>query len=587
LTFDNYTGDLQGFIHKQKPVMKSYQFTVMAVKFTNTIANESYDLIGDWNPDTTYYVHQAVRFTNAGLMQIYICGKNNTNVEPTINNTTYWYTSSTSAIRSFTVDISGEIESNIIWVTAPDMGTITNNHASTLHLTAKSLVGVAPVTVVITGGLLPPGLILLPNGNIIGKVRASTFDETATFNFTATAYDTANGSSVSRLFKLQVVADTGINHVNIYTKAFLSKAQRAVWHNFITDSTIFVPGVLYRHGDTNFGVQSELKTLIYAGLAVGDPNSIIQSIGHNHAPKHMLFGAVKYATAVDQLTQEPIYEVVYVDLTDPISGISATQWLDPGRVLLTNIDQLTIDSDIPLVSDPDNHRVFPNSTENMRARLELNPSKDFDSFTGIDTTANTITFNIPHLFVAGDSIQYTTNSRQINTGLLENGIYTVVKHTEYTISLLLNDAQVKLIKSTGTHYFAKLKEVDVSYAPLWMRGTLSAGYTKAAVLCYTTVGNAANIITRIKAKTKFASRGNWSNQSAYQVDDSVYHLGFYYTCNINNTNITPGVGTLSDSSWSRNFDFSSLDFTADRYVIESIDGIADDQYIIFPIRTVN
>jgi len=522
LTFDTLTGDLQGSIIKQIPVTTRYQFTVMAVKFTNTIANESYDLIGDWNAITQYYPHQAVRYEDNGLVQIYICKAANINTRPIY--TDFWYTSSTTAIRTFTVDVIGEIESSIEWVTPADLGSILPYHDSTLHLEAISLLADAQVSVELKSGSLPKGLSLLPNGMIIGKAEdnnrfydiingVTTFDITfdagyttfnRTYKFTVTAHDATNLSAVDRTFTLKVADPNPTKYCNLYVKAFLSKEQRNDWYNFITDSNLFKANEFYRPGDVNYGVQTELRTLIYAGVENSDIVNFVQAVSRNHNKKQMLFGDIKYATAYDPTTKESIYEVVYVEIIDDIAGISTESSQDLSDDLkakiLTSVDTITIDSDIPYVSDSDKQQVFPNSIENMRAR----------------------------------------------------------------------------IANSGAH--------TSTYLPAWMSGIYSAGYASVVVLCYVKPGNAPNVLARIKAKLHTASRGAWNNQAAYQIGDTVSYLGFYYTCAVNNTNSKPSDNSVN---WSRNFEFKALNFTADRYVIDAISDQIADKYLAFPNNREN
>jgi hypothetical protein len=519
LNFNTLTGDIQGSIPKQAAVTTRYHFTVMAYKFSNTIANESYDLIGDWDITTTYYAHQAVRYKDeAGLVQIYICKSNNVGVIPTAVSA-FWYTSSTSAARTFTIDVIGEIESSIEWVTPPDLGSILPYHQSTLHLTANSLLPDAQVSVELKSGSLPKGLTLLPNGNIIGQAEPNqvfydmengnkdfdvkfdagytTFGKT--YTFTVTAHDATNISAVDRTFTLVVEDASPTKYCNLYVKAFLSKQQRGDWYNFITDNNLFKSDEFYRPGDVHYGVQTELKTLIYAGIEDNDAVAFVQAMSRNHNKKQMLFGDIKYATAYDLNTQEPVYEVIYVEMIDDIAGISPETSQDLSDDLkakvLTSIDTVTIDSDIPYVSDSDKQQVFPNSIENMRARIA-------------------------------------------NSGM----------HTS-------------------------------TYLPLWMQGIYSAGYASVLVLCYVKPGNAPNVLARIKAKLHTASRGNWTREAAYQPGDTVFYLGFYYTCQFNNTNNKPSDHTIN---WVRNFDFKALDFTADRYIIDAISDQVNDKYIAFP-----
>ena len=81
-----------------------------------------------------------------------------------------------------------------------------------------------------------------------------------------------------------------------------------------------------------------------------------------------------------------------------------------------------------------------------------------------------------------------------------------------------------------------LGERDREFLPLWMRSiqqtsTFELGFTKALVICYAKPGRADSIISRIK---------------------------------------------------SNNFDFKTINFVADRYIIDIIDGQIQDTYVQFP-----
>ena len=492
-------------------------------------------LVGDWNATTTYNINDAVRFSGF----VYICLIRNTNKNPL--DTNYWISGVTSEPRTFTVDIIGEIESAISWVTKPNLGTIKPNRPCTIQLEASNLIKGGNVSYKLTSGNLPSGLTLLPSGFIEGKVRQfqdiennlpgltrffdhdsslvdstasrsynMTFDgNTTTFDkkhtFTVVARDSVNLVELPQTFELTVKTDSELVYANLYLKAFMPKDQRLEWHKFITDDSIFKSSDLYRYGDVNFGIQSELKTLLFAGIESSKAETYVQAMSRNHTKKQMLFGDVKIAVALDETTQQPIYEVVYVDLVDQFeknnTSISKMMELpdNTDSKVLISYENITIDSDIPFVSDSDKQRVFPNSIKNMRKQVE----------------------------------------------------------------------------TTGTR--------DRTYLPLWMRSIQpntnhEPGFTRALVLCYAKPNHGSIIASRIKAKINTASRGNWSPNAYYQVGDTVKYLSFYYTCTLNNSNTKP----TDEHSWSRNFDFKLLDFTADRYIIDTLDNKVGDKYLVFP-----
>ena len=79
---------------------------------------------------------------------------------------------------------------------------------------------------------------------------------------------------------------------------------------------------------------------------------------------------------------------------------------------------------------------------------------------------------------------------------------------------------------------------DREFLPLWMRsiqdtGSYETGYVKALPLCYCKPNSSENVLARIRAS---------------------------------------------------GFDFKTIDFVADRYVIDIIDGEIEDKYLAFPQR---
>lgn len=491
LVLDNTTGEIAGTTPYQAAVTKQYQFTMQAINYPITLADTSYTLVGDWNSRVNYFPDQAVRF----LGQIWIANSANRGEIPGTGQS--WNSSVSTSEKTFKIDLIGEIESALEWETAEDLGSIKPNQPSTKSVSAKSLLYGGRVAYSITQGVLPPGLEFLPTGIIQGKVRqfadsdqdgltrfyeqdsagddqstlsrdfSSIFDGGTTsydkvYTFTVKAQDGATFSESEKEFKLTVIADNEKTFANLYARAFPSKEKRLNWFNFITDSSIFKSDDIYRYGDKNYGIQTDLQCLLFAGIESREAVKYVQAISRNHYDKRFAFGNLNIAKGKDPVTQETLYEVIYVDLLDNYEkngkSISQTIELDNeiNSKVLVSYQGIRIDSDIPLVSDSDVQKVFPNSVRNMRERISA----------------------------VGDR--------------------------------------------------------DREFLPLWMRSIqdnaqAELGYTKALVLCYAKPGRADAILSRIR---------------------------------------------------SANFDFKLLDFVADRYVIDIVDGEIQDQYLKFPQKNI-
>ncbi len=458
LELDSITGELAGRVPYQNAVTKTYKFTMQAIDFPAALATTTYTYVGQWISSRTYFPDEAVTYNDF----IFICLEQNRNVIP--QEGVIWNQAVATAEKTFTIDIIGEIESAIEWVSDSDRGTIRPNQPSTLFVEAKSLYYGGKVVYELNSGSLPPGLNLLATGIIQGKVKqfaddagpgiirffervdslrasedsstlsrdyTSTFDSGTTtfdrkFNFSIKARDTANFAENIKDFSITVDTEIEKSFANLYIKAFQTKEKRLQWYDFITNSNTFRNDEIYRYGDPNFGIQSELRILVFAGIESLNAVRYVQAMSRNHYRKQIRFGDIKYAVAKDPLTQEIVYEVVYVDIVDEFekNGKSISQTINlPDNInsrVLISYDAIKIDSDIPLASDRDHQRVFPNSIKNMRRR----------------------------------------------------------------------------IKSLG--------ERDRTFLPLWMRSIqgdsfVETGYVKSLVLCYLKPGNSESVISRIKA----------------------------------------------------------------------------------------
>jgi hypothetical protein len=410
MELDSITGEIAGRVPYQARVSKTYNFTMQAVNFPAVLATTTYTLKGAWNSAINYFADDAVTY----LGVLYICVVAHRNRLPTDQE--FWVAGTSTAEKTFTVEIVGEIESAVNWITPSDRGTIKPNQPSQIYVEAESLLYGGRIGYEFVSGRLPPGLSFLPTGSIEGKVKqfadsdgpgltrfferdSSLIDSTGTRSFTTTfdgeetsfdkvfaftirARDSVNFATLNRTFTIKVIADNTKTFANLYVKAFQSKDKRLNWYNFITDATIFKSSDLYRYGDSNFGIQTDLRVLIFAGIESQEAVKYVQAMSRNHYRKRLLFGNVKSAEAKDPITQETLYEIVYVDVVDEYEkdGVSISQTIqlanDINSKVLTSYDAIRVDSDIPFVSDSDHQRIFPNSIKNMRSRIRSVGDRD-------------------------------------------------------------------------------------------------------------------------------------------------------------------------------------------------------------------
>jgi hypothetical protein len=268
--------------------------------------------------------------------------------------------------RTFTVQVLGEVESVMGWVTGSNLGNIEANLISMLSVTASSTITESVILYVKTSGTLPPGLTLELDGEITGKVTQFnltgdqgliTFDAsnfsldagTTTFDrvysFTVEARDILGYSAISRTFSLTITTPNNRLYSNITAKPYLKLDQRELFKTFIRNSNIFDATAIYRPSDSNFGIQNDLRMIVYSGIETKTAAQVVSVVGQNHRKKRFKIGDVKKAQAKITGTNNVLYEVIYLDVIDPLEiGNKTLDLAEAGPIdpILTTVDQTNI-----------------------------------------------------------------------------------------------------------------------------------------------------------------------------------------------------------------------------------------------------
>jgi len=417
------------------------------------------------------------------------------------------------ATKTFTIGILGLVTSQISWVTPNNLGTVPANYITTLNVEALSNVVGTTVSYVLTNGKLPNGLSLNTDGEIIGipnqfgatvtgydggltvvntqslldgggagggaetqvnggiaKVKSvplglirfdrgtTTFDRGRTlfervYKFTITAQDQYGYSATARTFTLTLDTPNTTTYSNITTKPLLVPGQRLLWQDFINNTTLFPPTDIYRPNDPNFGLRTDITMLVYAGIETEQAAAYVGAMGLGVKKKRFQFSSVKNAIAVDPNTNHPAYEVVYVQMLDP---------LEPnGKRLPSSVSMPTINS-----------KIVTTDTSNSIWSMSIS-----------DLSANAVNASRPEFNVTADSTGYRPSD--VNT------------KTYYPNSI--------------TNWQERLKIVGLSernYLPLWMRSIPSGskeelGYVLCVPLCFCKVGTSATILENIRVLSQF------------------------------------------------------------------------------------
>jgi hypothetical protein len=404
-----------------------------------------------------------------------------------------------SSNKTFTLRLLGEVDSTIAWETDADLGVLSANRISTISVNASTTIPGGFLKYALVGGKLPPGIILKGDGELVGKVPINgtpgnpgltffdtgqtTFDGSTTtqdrvYTFTVIARDRFGFSATSREFTLTINDLDNLTYSNIFVRPFLNQEQEESFTSLINNSTLIDPTSVYRPSDTNFGVQRDLKSLIYGGIETSSIDTFVSAIAKNHKRKKFLLGDLKTAIAKRPGTNEVVYEVVYIDLIDPAQPLTG----NTRTYFNINNGANKITSDASRYNVADSSPVVPR---------KYRPTP----------VANTITAD-------SDAIQIS-QSRDVK---------------RYIANI---DNMRENIKSTGTS--------SRDFLPLWMRTAQSNSlveldYVLAIPLVYCKPGTSAII------------------------QQNILNTGF---------------------------NFTSINYDIDRYIIDTTTGISREQYILF------
>ena len=275
----------------------------------------------------------------------------------------------------YTLTIAGPISSNVTWITPSNLGTINNGETSIFSVVAKTTSNVPLQYRLRTGSnsTLPQGLKLLPSGNIVGRVSFNTFaldngtttfdNGTTTFDmtytFTVNAYSSDGTINVNHTFTILVVRAYNAPYNNLYIKCMPPQNERYAISSLLGDASIFTPSLLYRADDPNFGVSSNVTYYHAYGLTAANIDTYTASLELNHYWKNLILGEIKTARAVDPVTGNVIYEVVYSEIIDTLvnnEGVSVGKQVVLPYPLNNNTQQQVDD-------------VYPNALVDMREQV--------------------------------------------------------------------------------------------------------------------------------------------------------------------------------------------------------------------------
>ena len=389
------------------------------------------------------------------------------------------------------------------------------------------------------------------------------------YKFIILAQDQFKLSSVTKNFIISVTTPNDKLYSNIFVKPFLKTNKRLELTEFFTNPQIFEIDKIYRPSDPAFGVQTELKMLLYAGIETKDAVYYASALGRS-SKKRYRFGSVKKAIAKTPGTNDVIYEAVYIEVFDNMENSigSLPKEINTRNLTLTNVpNKRTVG-----INYKDTRTITLNSVDDLWTGVYVIPPKGTDlvpentTITAIDRKNKTIILdkdilsNIPaetnftfdkggikvnqakrdlwDSDITDDNIQVSSED-SLSRIWLQDKVMTA----DFDGQLISDLNKSNVFGNSTSNIRNKIKEIgetERNFLPLWMRtpqtfSGIEQGFIKGILLCYAKPGQADRIINNIK------------------------NLGI---------------------------DFKKIDFTVDRVIIDSVKGQDGDKYIAFAAREI-
>jgi len=573
-------GDLPAYIVVTTGVAGVYQVE-MQVPLTANSSNATYirDLFhtADSAPIniTKNAEYQRVKINNT-LQRIYNVGRNISFGAVRGGNFEKSFTKDESniqeKIKTFTIQILGEIDSVLSWNTPALIGSIKPNRDSLFSVSASSTYASAVLSYTVISGTLPYGMTLATTGEISGRfpsigtvdnpgltkidTQNTTFDgNTQTFDrafkFTVLARDRFANTNITQEFTINIDTLDTNEYSNLYMKPFLPKTQRRTVDQLLNNTTVFTPQSLYRPSDPNFGVQKELRSLIFAGIEQKSISDYVSASVKGVKRKQYYFGDIKRAVAKKPGTDTILYEVIYVEMVDPAlpsKGETRDNFISPNSGKAITVDSVAYEPiDDSFSGGAGGVGLSVIRKDNTTFKLDLKTGE----LTVIKRGGATVNIN------AIGNISIIKRNGAVN--LIPVASTTTVDGLEETWRLRPDWTTIKIDSdavavSEGADartYISNIEkmranlnavgETSKDFLPVWMQtaqdGSLSElGYTFAVPLVYTKPGEGTQILANVNNFIK------------------------------NNT-----VG----------FAFNKLDYDIDRYIVNATTESSGDQYIVF------
>jgi hypothetical protein len=167
--------------------------------------------------------------------------------------------------------------------------------------------------------------------------------------------------SVDKTFTVKLKRVYNKPYQNLLIEAMPPANDRATIAELLNNEEIFVPDYIYRIDDPYFGKSHRVIYQHAFGLAPDALETYVLSLYENHYWKNLVLGEIDTAQALDPVTGQVVYEVVYSKIIDDLVNASGAS--------VSKIVNLPYDIIDPADGSTQIAQVYPNSLVNMRDQV--------------------------------------------------------------------------------------------------------------------------------------------------------------------------------------------------------------------------
>ena len=444
--------------------------------------------------------------------------------------------------RTFTIKILGEIDSSMSWITPADLGVQDANLVCNLNISASSTLANAQIFYNLISGQLPPGLVLEKNGEITGKIRQYTSSGP---DFQVGTSDDLKGMTtiydVSGTTRTNTVFDGGTTTFD-KTYKFIVRANDQSGYSSIDREFSISIGTPHNKLFSNMYVTTymqEYKRDLYINFINNEsvfPRDAIyrpddKNFGVRKDLRVLLFAGIETLVAKEYVSMIGLNHKKkrfrFGEVKSAVAKAPGTNNVVYEVVYIQMIDSQDFKDDklpLSLTIDDFNRR-------NLDLKIKM-------------VKANNV--------ISADASNYIWKTAEQDYYVSDKEPF--IRRPLEAITVDRSDLQVSDFRSrnrypnTYTNWRRRIKDWnsgtsgvinEPKYLPLWMRSfqdnRQELGFTLALPLCYCLAGASQQILLNIK---------------------------------------------------NSEFDFKNLDFTVDRYIIDSVTGLGQDSFLVFQNKEV-